>query len=257
MKLKYKFLFMLILSILIISSCSEKNTETSKDLQISEISQISEVSDISEAAESSDEEKSRETQSSQEESSKDVSAEISEETSETAESSTDKESSEDENSFTDENSDSAYFFDDEQIVKDYHTAQTFTDDETFNESFKDNSIDKECSDKMKEAISETDMRTVIGEYTEKWKEQSQTAYEKLKELLGDNRSELDKLEKSQEEWLESIEEKRTEFYDTENIRQLGTMGLLSADTAMMNYYKGRAAVLYQQIFVLTGNMEDI
>ena len=98
---------------------------------------------------------------------------------------------------------------------------------------------------------------VIGECIDKWKEQSQTAYEKLKELLSDKPSELERLENSQKNWESELEDKKQEWYAPENFTKSGTMGILSADTAMMNYYKGRAAVLYQQIFVLTGNMEDI
>ena len=237
MKLRYKVLCIIILSVSMMSSCSEKNTEASDNPQISQNSQVSSVSEISEAAESS------ESEDSHEEFSEDVPNVSSEEAPEITESSPEEEISENEITLTEESSESAYFFDDEQPVEDYHTAQTFTDDEVFNELFKDNSIDKECSDKMKDAVTDTDMRMVIGECIDKWKEQSQTAYEKLKELLSDKPSEL--------------EDKKQEWYAPENFTKSGTMGILSADTAMMNYYKGRAAVLYQQIFVLTGNMEDI
>ena len=253
MKSRYKFLILLILSMLALSSCSEKNTETVKVSELYETSQISKVSEPSEAPESSQDEISQDISM---EISKEFSEDVSEEISEIIETSL-EESSEAEISLTDESSESAYFFDDEQIVEDYHTAQTFTDDETFNESFMNNSIDKECSDKMKDAVTEADMRLIIGEYIEKWKEQSQSAYEKLKELLKDNPDELEKLEISQKNWTDTLDSKKEEWYSSENFAELGTMGLLSADTAMMNYYKGRAAVLYQQIFILTGNMEDI
>lgn len=257
MKLRYKVLCIIILSVSIMSSCSEKNTEASDNPQISQNSQVSSVSEISEAAESSYNAESSESQDSHEEFSEDVPNVSSEEAPEITESSPEEEISENEITLTEESSESAYFFDDEQIVEDYHTAQTFTDDETFNESFINNSIDKECSDKMKDAVTETDMRLIIGEYIEKWKEQSLSAYEKLKELLKDNPDELEKLEISQKNWTDTLDSKKEEWYSSENFAELGTMGLLSADTAMMNYYKGRAAVLYQQIFILTGNMEDI
>ena len=159
------------------SSCSEKNTEASDNPQISQNSQVSSVSEISEAAESS------ESEDSHEEFSEDVPNVSSEEAPEITESSPEEEISENEITLTEESSESAYFFDDEQPVEDYHTAQTFTDDEVFNELFKDNSIDKECSDKMKDAVTDTDMRMVIGECIDKWKEQSQTAYEKPEKPL--------------------------------------------------------------------------
>ena len=257
MKLRYKVLCIIILSVSIMSSCSEKNTEASDNPQISQNSQVSSVSEISEAAESSYNAESSESQDSHEEFSEDVPNVSSEEAPEITESSPEEEISENEITLTEESSESAYFFDDEQPVEDYHTAQTFTDDEVFNELFKDNSIDKECSDKMKDAVTDTDMRMVIGECVDKWKEQSQTAYEKLKELLSDKPSELERLENSQKNWESELEDKKQEWYAPENFTKSGTMGILSADTAMMNYYKGRAAVLYQQIFVLTGNMEDI
>lgn len=250
MKSKYKILSLLILSLIALNSCSKENTQTLKNTELSEISQISAVDEISDISENSADSTSVESVSSRDEISQDISVEVSEEISF-------EESSQTEISLTEENSESAYFFDDEQIVEDYHTIQVFTSDEKFNELFKDNSIDKECSDKMKDAVTDTDMRGIIGEYIEKWKEQSQTAYEKLKSLLSDNPDELEKLENSQKNWEIELDIQKKEWYAPETLTELGTMGLLSADTAVMNYYKGRAAVLYQQIFVLTGNMEDI
>ena len=253
MKTKYKFLILLILSMLALSSCSEKNTQT---LTVSEISEISGITESSLS------------EGSQEEISQDISLEISEESSqESSENSKEEsseitessfeESSEAESSLSDESSGGAYFPDDEKIVKEHHTSQTLTDDSKFNELFENNSIDKECTDKMKDAVTDTEMRGVIGEFTDKWKEQAQTAYEKLKELLKDNPDELEALENSQKDLENELDTKKETLYSHEHFVEFGTMGLLQADTEIMNLYRSRAAVLYQQIFALTGNMEDI
>lgn len=152
-----------------------------------------------------------------------------------------------------------YYFDDEQIVTDYHTAQTFTDNEEFNELFKNNDIDKVYDSELKEVGSISEMRQITTEYADKWKEQSEKAYEELYELLWDNEGEQRKLEESQQAWKDGIQKVEEDFYNQASEEALegglGSQTLLSADTAMMNYYKGRAAVLYQQIFLLTNKFE--
>lgn len=149
-----------------------------------------------------------------------------------------------------------YFFDDEQIVDDYHTAVEFTDDEEFNSLFMENEIDKQLKQELREVENETDMRAVTISYGEKWKNEAANAYEKLLTLLEDKPTEKEKLIKSQEEWLNTIGDAEKSFrQEADESGIIGTQALLASDSAMMNYYKGRAAKLYQQIYVLSGSFE--
>lgn len=220
------------------SEISPDNAQEENSTEISQASDV-QVSETSDDAVSENNDTYSETEIS------DISNEVSQESSEPEPS---QESQED-----------GYFFDDEQIVEDYHTAQTFTDDETFNSLFQDNIIDKAYNEALKDTVSITDMRKVTIEYAEKWNQQALSAYEKLKTLLSDKPQELEKLEDSQNNWLNGLAETENEFYrqaSTDTAEgDFGSQLLLSADTAMMNYYKGRAAVLYQQIFTLTETFE--
>lgn len=143
----------------------------------------------------------------------------------------------------------------EQMAEDRHTAAIFTDDETFNALFQDNALDRNYQESAKDAVTLAEMRQIAGDYAERWKQQVQNAYERLKELLADNPQELEKLEISQQEWMAETEDKKKELYDPSLYDDAGSMELLGADTAMMNDYKGRAAALYRQIWMMTGKME--
>ena len=148
-------------------------------------------------------------------------------------------------------SNDGYEFDDEQIVEDYHTAVTFTDNEEFNEIFKNNAYDSAYNEDLKNAVSIQDMRTVTESYGEKWKAMVSTVYNALSVDL--DAEENEKLSQSQEQWLQGLAEKESSFMD--EAKNGGTEGLLSADTAIMNYYKGRAAKLLEQIYTFNGGID--
>ncbi len=146
-----------------------------------------------------------------------------------------------------------YFFDDEDIVEDYHTATVFTDDEDFNKLFAENEIDKSYNEEMKNPETVAEMRIVTEDYTRRWQKQEEKAYEKLGAALEEMPAEKEKLERSQEQWLADLE--KTEASFIQEASDNGTYGLLAADSAMMNYYKGRAAVLYHQLYLLNGSFD--
>ena len=148
-------------------------------------------------------------------------------------------------------SNDGYEFDDEQIVEDYHTAVTFTDNEEFNEIFKNNAYDSAYNEDLKNAVSIQDMRTVTESYGEKWKAMVSTVYNALSVDL--DAEENEKLSQSQEQWLQGLAETESSFID--EAKNGGTEGLLSADTAIMNYYKGRAAKLLEQIYTFNGGID--
>lgn len=146
-----------------------------------------------------------------------------------------------------------YYFDDEEIVEDYHTATVFTDDEDFNKLFAENEIDKSYNEDIKLPETVADMRIVTADYARRWQEQAEKAYSKLAGALEDKPAELEKLAVSQEQWTAELEEKEAGFQ--QEAAEQGTYGLLAADTAMMNYYKGRAAVLYHQLYLISGSFD--
>ena len=148
-------------------------------------------------------------------------------------------------------SNEGYEFDDEQIVEDYHTAVTFTDNEEFNDIFKNNAYDSAYNEELKNAVSIQDMRTVTSSYAEKWKAMVGTVYDALSAELDSEDNE--KLSESQEQWTQGLGKTESSFM--EEAKSGGTEGLLSADTAIMNYYKGRAAKLLEQIYTYNGSLD--
>ncbi|MBR2175412.1 MAG: hypothetical protein IJ861_00510 [Clostridia bacterium] len=260
----------LIMSSAVFGGCSFNNpageSERSSYSSSSSDSQISEneesVSEPSETADESRNSWSEESngnspadESSEEESSEEESAE---------ESSSDEESSNDEESSapsgTDvpepsESSVQAYQFDDEQIINDYHTAKEFTSNEDFNQLFEKNAIDVRYNDELQNAGSTADMRAITAKYGNEWKTMAESVFNTLDELLSDNAEEKQKLEDSQNSWIEGLGSVESSFY--EEAKEGGTEELLAAETAILNYYKGRAAVLLEQIYRLNGGSVDL
>ncbi len=148
-------------------------------------------------------------------------------------------------------SNEGYEFDDEQFVEDYHTAVTFTDNEKFNEIFKDNALDKAYDEDLKNAATTKEMMNITDTYAAKWKEMVDKAYQALSESLEGSNSE--KLIESQNKWTQGLSEIKNSFQ--EEAQQGGTEGLIAAETAMMNYYKGRAAKLFEQIYTQNGSID--
>ncbi len=146
-----------------------------------------------------------------------------------------------------------YFFDDEEIVEDYHTATVFTDDEDFNRLFAENRLNKEYNEEMKLPETVADMRVVTEDFCRRWQSEAENAYDKLYKALEDMPAEQEKLAQSQEQWRSELEETEQSFIMEASGN--GTYGMLAADSAMMNYYKSRAAVLYHQIYLLNGSFE--
>lgn len=148
--------------------------------------------------------------------------------------------------------DDGYYFDDEQIVDDYHTATEFTDNEEFNKLFLSNKIDANYQQELQDASTISKMRAVTANYAEIWKTEEEKVYKNLLDLLSDKHEAKSALEISEQEWKDGVREATDEFYADIDPNNSGSEELLSADTAVMNYYKGRTAKLYEQIYQLTG-----
>lgn len=146
-----------------------------------------------------------------------------------------------------------YQFDDEQIVDDYHTAAVFTSNDTFNEIFAENALDKEYANEQQNAGTSSEMRQVTAAYSAKWKDKVSEVFTKLDALLADRPEEYKKLLRSQEEWTDGLPEAESSFYAEAS--GAGTEGLIAAEAAVMNYYKGRTAILLEQIYELNGEID--
>lgn len=146
---------------------------------------------------------------------------------------------------------SGYKFEEDTSEKDYENIREFTEDPEFNALFDGNSVDQQYQQDAKTCETIADMRNLAMSYGEKWKEQVTVSYDKLYELLSELPDEREKLFLSQQKWNSLLEETVSGF--VAKYEQGGSYGLLSADTAIMNYYKFRAAFLYRQIYKLTGS----
>ena len=152
---------------------------------------------------------------------------------------------------TSEDGQDGYYFDDEQIVTHYHDVKAFTNDETFNELFSKNKIDQQYKEETEMMETLSQMREAAIRYGEIWKAEVTKAYQKLFDALKDKPEEQQKLEKSQQEWESSLSDAESSL--REEAEENGTLGPLAADNSVMNYYKGRACVLYHQLYLLNGS----
>ena len=133
----------------------------------------------------------------------------------------------------------------------YHDVKAFTNDETFNELFSKNKIDQQYKEETEMMETLSQMREAAIRYGEIWKAEVTKAYQKLFDALKDKPEEQQKLEKSQQEWESSLSDAESSL--REEAEENGTLGPLAADNSVMNYYKGRACVLYHQLYLLNGS----
>lgn len=262
MKKGYKFAAVfsaLLMSAVLLTACSGNiSVTTSSDESSAEISHSDTQNNAANAdpnsetevsQENSPEENSETKPSEQPESSQDTESSVTSEVSEESEVS--KASSAPEQP-PHESEDDGYYFDDEQIVDDYHTATVFTDNEEFNNLFRSNKIDMNYQKELQDASTISKMRAVTANYAEVWKAEEEKVYKELsKQLAGRHEAEAS-LDVSEQEWKDGIQQVIDEFYADIDPNNSGSEELLSADTAVMNYYKGRTAKLYEQIYQLTG-----
>lgn len=150
-----------------------------------------------------------------------------------------------------------YQFDDEHIVEDYHTATVFTSNQEFNQIFEKNKIDQDYNKALQNAATNSEMRAAAQDCAKSWRETVDTAYMALSQLISSKEEEFQKLQDSQSKWTDELQHKEEEFYtkaseEVQNGQAIGTETLLYADTAVLNYYKERTAILLEQIFRIQG-----
>ena len=241
-----------------ISSAQSEMIDISGKDAVKEKEEQEESADASQTSETSAEESADSDEASETESSADVEDDTKQDASSddrTNDASTNDTSTNDasteEGAETSEDGQDGYYFDDEQIVTHYHDAKAFTNDETFNELFSKNKIDQQYEEETEMMETLSQMREAAIRYGEIWKAEVTKAYQKLFDALKDKPEEQQKLEKSQQEWESSLSDAESSL--REEAEENGTLGPLAADNSVMNYYKGRACVLYHQLYLLNGS----
>ena len=236
-----------------ISSAQSEMIDISGKDAVKEKEEQEESADTSQTSETSAEESADSDEASEAETSADVEDDTKQDASSddrTNDASTNDASTE-EGAETSEDGQDGYYFDDEQIVTHYHDVKAFTNDETFNELFSKNKIDQQYKEETEMMETLSQMREAAIRYGEIWKAEVTKAYQKLFDALKDKPEEQQKLEKSQQEWESSLSDAESSL--REEAEENGTLGPLAADNSVMNYYKGRACVLYHQLYLLNGS----
>lgn len=142
-----------------------------------------------------------------------------------------------------------YTSDDENIEESTHVQPSYTDNSDFNTLFSQNSLDASYQQAMADA-TETSMNNIAAQYIGYWQTEVDNAYNTLLTLTDSP----DTFSSRQEEWAANAETQKQEIYD--NVEGGGgTMAVLSAHTEVMSVYKTRAAELYEEIYVLSGEFK--
>lgn len=117
--------------------------------------------------------------------------------------------------------------------------------QAFEEKFSENPIDTAFENAMNGAGSVTAMINVYGEYTQKWMEEVDNAYEKLKTLSPDN---LADIQAEQGRWESGVENEIAQKQD--GISQEGNLGNIALEKSKVAYdaYRERAEELYRYIY---------
>lgn len=120
-----------------------------------------------------------------------------------------------------------------------------TENKDFDTKFRDNPIDKAYIKDNNNAISNRDMVEVSDKYAEIWKKEVSSAYEKLLEKVTAERRGTLKAE--QKAWSDGTEAALREIED-EAAAVGGTMAQVDASSRVMDYYRSRAAKLYEELY---------
>lgn len=125
-----------------------------------------------------------------------------------------------------------------------------TENPNFDEKFQDNPIDKAYIQDNNQAISNKDMVEVSEKYAGIWREEVAAAYDALLEKVTDERKET--LKKEQQAWSDGTEAALQEFHDDAQAVG-GSMAQVDEASRVMDYYRGRAATLYEELYALDPN----
>lgn len=122
-----------------------------------------------------------------------------------------------------------------------------TDNQGFDDKFKDNPIDKAYIQDNNKAISNKDMVEVSEKYAEIWRKETDAVYSTLLGKVSDDRKET--LKKEQQAWSDGTESALESFHnDAQAVG--GSMAQVDEASRVMDYYRSRAAALYKELYTL-------
>lgn len=123
-----------------------------------------------------------------------------------------------------------------------------TDDKGFNKKFAANPIDKKYIAESNQAVSSIDMIRVSDKYRDVWKAEADHAYAELeKHMLTDSGDKPDKYRAEQEKWRSGQKAALQKISDDAQAAG-GSMAQVDLASQVMDYYRGRAAQLYRELY---------
>lgn len=125
-----------------------------------------------------------------------------------------------------------------------------TDDKAFNQKFAKNPIDKAYIEASVQAVSNLDMVNTANKFAQVWAGEVTSAYDKAVKLAKG--TQLDQIRADQNDWLT---EKPAALKKISSDAQTagGSMAKVTEATAIMNFYRSRAAEVYQQLYAYDAN----
>lgn len=120
-----------------------------------------------------------------------------------------------------------------------------TENDAFNEKFMQNAIDAAYEEEIAVAISVSDMVEICNKYANLWNEEVDNAYMHL--LAAAEEDQYPTYKSEQEEWISEKDGKIAEISEAA-MAQGGSMAFLNGASQIMNFYRDRAMVLYEELY---------
>lgn len=118
------------------------------------------------------------------------------------------------------------------------------------ESFSKNPIDLAYQEASSNAMSTMDMLEVEGQYTEVWKKEVESAYQKLLDAAPADQQAA--IEKEQNTWSMDLPSQISQITDSDQ-NNAGTMASVNTAVAVRKLYRDRARELYESLYQYNPN----
>lgn len=135
-------------------------------------------------------------------------------------------------------------------VSSKQSARLAVDEAKFNAYFKLNPIDKAYDEKMLNAVSTKDMVTVNSDFSNAWKSEITSVYNRLMSVLSG--AEKERVTTEQSQWEQGKDAAIRKIND-DAAKIGGTLSQITAASDVMNYYKNRAKALYMELYAYDPN----
>lgn len=122
-----------------------------------------------------------------------------------------------------------------------------TDSAAFDAKFSENPLDKAYVADMQLAVSTLDMVQVSNKYTGLWQKEIENAGAQMKTALASDEAKLQAFTDEQANW-EDGKDAAIAKISAEASAAGGSMGRVDAASAVMEYYRARAAAVYRQVY---------